>query len=119
MSKEMREQIDRVKNWKQFNENIYKPTFKDIDKPLYKEPKTGKEHSLNYEDIDSEFSKYLIVFSNSNLSLNFLITVSLLYVITDFEVSLINCLKFLTLSIIFLISSLIVLYFYLYINIQN
>jgi hypothetical protein len=75
MSKEMREQIDRVKNWKQFNENLYKSTFKDIDKPLYKEPKTGKEHSLNYEDIDSEFSKYLrqnyynVKLSNEDVSL--------------------------------------------------
>ena len=50
----MREQIDRVKNWKQFNENIYK----DIDKPLYKELKTGKEHSLKYEN-EPEFAKYL------------------------------------------------------------
>lgn len=41
------------------NESIYKPIFNEIDKPLYKEPKSGKEHSLDYEDIDSEFSKYL------------------------------------------------------------
>ncbi len=59
MSKEMREQIDRVKNWKQFNENIYKPIYKYIDKPLYKEPKTGKEHSLKYENDEPEFAKYL------------------------------------------------------------
>ncbi len=54
---------------------VDKQTFKDIDKPLYKEPKTGKEHSLNYEDIDSEFSKYLrqnyynVKLSNEDVSL--------------------------------------------------
>ncbi len=41
------------------NESIYKPIFNEIDKPLYKEPKSGKEHSLDYEDVNSEFSKYL------------------------------------------------------------
>ncbi len=58
-----------IKKWNEFNENYSQ------DKPLYKEPITGKEHSVNYDDIDSEFSKYLrqnyynIKLSNEDVSL--------------------------------------------------
>ena len=41
--------------------------MKDVFKPLNKEPKSGKEHSL--EDVDSEFNKYLrLNFYNVKLS---------------------------------------------------
>lgn len=32
---------------------------KTINKPIYNEPQTGKAHSLNSNDIDSQISKYL------------------------------------------------------------
>ncbi len=50
--------MKNIKTYESFK-NIKQDTFKPLYKSLYKDNKTGKEHSLKYDELDQDFAKWL------------------------------------------------------------